>query len=386
MDQNTQVALLTRLLARLDAGQPEMVELDAEIPARNYVDPARAAEETKALFRRLPLVLGHASRLSSPGAFITCDALGLPILATRDRDGVPRAFLNVCRHRGTRLVNEKCGSDQKAFVCSYHGWTYDLCGQLTHVPSPEGFPSLDKRLRGLMPLSIASRNGLLWVHPVPGAAFDLDGFLGTLDADLQGLGLDRHRVYRKVTEEKRCNWKLVIDAFLEGYHVAHLHRKTLHRFFRDLTFICDRSGPHARMISSRTHTSDLRAMDLGAWDLRSYTTLYYFFFPNTIVLFHPDFISLLRVSPSGPDHCVWDHEMLIPEEGTLPEREEHWQKSYALIEETVFQKEDLATAESIQQGMRAGANETLVLGRYEFMIKQFHDDIEAAIARAQRSP
>jgi phenylpropionate dioxygenase-like ring-hydroxylating dioxygenase large terminal subunit len=379
MDPQTQVALLERLLARLETDEPEMPALDAEIPARNYVDPARAEAEVKALFRKLPLVLGHASRLASPGDFITSDALGLPILATCDRDGVPRAFLNVCRHRGTQLVAEGCGSDRKAFVCPYHGWTYDLRGKLTHVPSPEAFPSLDRDKRSLVPLSIEARNGLLWVHPVPGAALDLDGFLGGLDADLKGLGLDRHRVYRKVTQQRRCNWKLVIDAFLEGYHVQHLHRKTLHRFFRDLVFIHDRRGPHARMLSSRTHTRELSALDRGAWDLRGYTTLYYFFFPNTVVLFHPDFASLLRVFPDGPERCVWDHEMLIPADADTPERQEHWQKSFTLIEETVFQKEDLIAAESIQQGMRAGANETLTLGRLEFLIKHFHDDIEAAL-------
>jgi hypothetical protein len=72
--------------------------------------------------------------------------------------------------------------------------------------------------------------------------------------------------------------------------------------------------------------------------------------------------------------------MLIPAAEDTPERQEHWQKSYALIEETVFQQEDIATAESIQAGLRSGANETLALGRFEGMIKQFHDDIEAAIA------
>src|SRR5829696_5688474 len=90
MEQKAQVALLERLLARLDADAPEMADLDAEIPARNYVSPERAAEETKALFRKLPLVFGHAARLSSPGAFVTWDGFGLPILATRDRDGALR--------------------------------------------------------------------------------------------------------------------------------------------------------------------------------------------------------------------------------------------------------------------------------------------------------
>lgn len=382
MNHETQVALLDRLLAQLDTGQPEMAERDTEVPVRSYLDPARAADEVRALFRRLPVVLGHASQLAAPGDCITSDALGLPIVAARGRDGELRAFLNVCRHRGTKLVTEACGHDRKAFVCPYHGWTYDLAGQLTHIPHAEGFPGVDRAQRGLCPLSIAARHGLLWVHPTPGAALDLDGFLGTFDDDLSGLGLDRHRVYRKVTMRKRTNWKLVIEAFLEGYHVQHLHRKTLHRFFRDLIYINDRTAPHARLVSTRTQTRELRAHDRSTWDIRAWATLYYFFFPNTIVLFHPDFVSILRPFPDGPDHCIWDHELLIPEAGDTEAMQEHWQKSFTLIEETVFQKEDLAVAESIQEGLRSGANEALTIGRFEFMIRRFHDDIEAAIARA----
>ena len=381
LNRDIQIDLLTRLLAQLDQGGPEMKPHDTQIPVRNYVDPKRVEEERQTLFRRLPLVLGHASQLKTPGDCITSDGFGLPVLATRDRDGVLRAFLNVCRHRGTKLMTDACGHDRKSFVCPFHGWTYDLSGQLTHIPRSDGFPGVDRREHGLVPLPITSRHGLLWIHPTPGAALELDRFVAPFEADLEGLGLERHRIYRKVTERKRANWKLVIDTFLEGYHVPHLHQKTVHRFFRNLVFLCDRAAPHMRVAVSRTTTRDLRQQDPQSWDIRAAATLYYFFFPNTIVLFNPDYVSVLRLFPDGPDHCIWDHEMLIPEADDTEEMRGHWQKSFELMEEAVFQKEDIAAAESIQAGLRSGANEVFSLGRFEFMIQHFHDDIEAQIAK-----
>src|SRR5262249_27057597 len=100
MDRATEIDLIQRLLAHLHAGTTAMDADEARVPVSAYLSPARFAAEEQALFRRLPIVVGHASAVAAPGSFFTHDDLGVPILVARDREGVLRAFLNVCRHRG----------------------------------------------------------------------------------------------------------------------------------------------------------------------------------------------------------------------------------------------------------------------------------------------
>ena len=123
MERATEIALIERLLGHLQAGTTTMGDDEARVPVSSYRSPERFAAEEHALFRRLPIVVGHASEVAAPGSFFTHDTLGVPLLVTRDHEGTLRAFLNVCRHRGSRLVHEPRGANRKAFACAYHAWT-----------------------------------------------------------------------------------------------------------------------------------------------------------------------------------------------------------------------------------------------------------------------
>src|SRR5205814_8681 len=146
----------------------------------------------------------------------------------RDRRGAARAFLNVCRHRGAKVAHG-CGN-AKAFSCPYHAWSYDLSGKLTFVPDERNFPGLEAERRGLRPLPVAEKHGMIWVIPTPAAdgatSFDIDPWLGELGPELGGYGLERYHHYETRTLVEPMNWKLVEDTFLEGYHIGFLHQKT----------------------------------------------------------------------------------------------------------------------------------------------------------------
>jgi hypothetical protein len=105
-------------------------------------------------------------------------------------------------------------------------------------------------------------------------------------------------------------------------------------------------------------------------------------FPNTITIFHPDYLSLITLYPAGPETLSWTHRMLIPADRTTPDWTPHWEKTFRLIEEGVFQKEDIACAIGIQRGMKSGANRFVTAGRAEQGIGWFHGDV----ARALRAP
>lgn len=370
-------ALIDRLRARI--AQPVTTKEDATIPTSAYTSEKRAAAE-RAMFRHVPIAVAHASEVAERGSFVTRDVAGVPVLVTRGDDGV-RAFVNVCRHRGTRLVDSACGH-AKAFACRYHAWTYDLGGKLTHVPHRETFPSLDASTRGLASIACEVRHGIVWVvldrratEPV-----DVRPHLGdAIDDDLSGFALGDHVRLESVTERRACNWKLVIEAFLEGYHAKFLHSKTIARFFIDGVVVFDRFGRHVRSAGARRELVKWDELREDQRSIRVGATMFYFVFPNTVLVLHPDWISHIAMFPETASTSTYVHAMLVPSREAGEDRRAHWRETWNLIERAVFQTEDLVVADSIQSSLGAGLERDFVIGGLELPIRYFHDALEEAI-------
>jgi len=315
-----------------------------------------------------------ASSALAPGS---CVPVGEGLLLVRDAAGTARAFKNACRHRGTRLVDAPCAA--KAITCPYHAWTYDLDGSLRHVPHEWAFSSgssaaprttarrpLDLATRALEQVPLEERHGLLWLGR------NVAEYLGALDADLATLDLASHRVWRTARARRNLNWKLLVEAFLDGYHIRTLHRDSVYRFFLDAASVAERAGDHIRAMTAR------RALrDGAAADIRWLATASYSLFPATTVIVHPDFVSIVTVTPASPTTCDYDHMMLVPE--SRAGDAEHWDKSWSLIEETVFSGEDLWVCEQVQRSISAGATDKLLFGALEHAVRWFHEAIDTYI-------
>ncbi|HET6585729.1 MAG TPA: aromatic ring-hydroxylating dioxygenase subunit alpha [Nannocystaceae bacterium] len=367
MERATQVRLTQRLRAELEGEAPEPWP-SFTIPAARYVDAIRCEREQAVLFgdarRRWPRIVATAAEITA-GACVPVDARGVAAVLTRDAAGRVHAFANACRHRGTRLVDGACAA--KAMVCPYHGWTYDLTGALIHVPHAHRFPGLELAGRGLVELPVAERHGLVWLGR------DAEQRLAPLDADLAALGLDQHVVWRRARSTRRCNWKLVIEAFLDGYHLRVLHRSSIYPFFLDAASIAEPVGPHIRAVTARRALRDA-PRDLDRSDLHALGTPSFVVFPSTVIIEHPDFVSLVTVEPLAVDVTDWDHVMMIP--ASRAAETEHWDRSWALIEEEVFQREDLWVCEQIQRSLAAGATDELLFGALENAVAWFHERLE----------
>jgi phenylpropionate dioxygenase-like ring-hydroxylating dioxygenase large terminal subunit len=361
------VAVAERAIAAA-RGAAEAGPAERRLPIRRYLDPAELEWEREALFRRLPLVLAHAAELPQAGAFLTREVVGVPVLAARGTDGRARAFLNSCRHRGTRLTAEPCGA-RKAFTCPYHGWSYALDGRLIHLPHPEAFAGACSAELGLVELPLVEAHGLLWVVLQPGGAIDLE--LGSIAEELDAFQLDRHVLFRSSVSERRANWKLIAEAFLDGYHIRPLHRDSIYRFFIDGCFAAERVGRHIRAATARR-----AALEDGA-PLREQVTPTFHLFPNSVLVLHPDSISLLGFSPLAVDRFEWRHAMLLPHPPASDAEEAHFQRSFELLDQQVFGREDLFVVEEIQAGLAARAQEQLLIGALEQPILWFHDTIDA---------
>ena len=371
--------LFARLREHAGAGTLSMGSGGA-VPVSHYTSDERLARERAVLFRRYPLILGHGSELS-PGSARALDVAGLPVMLTRDEGGTARAFLNVCRHRGMRLLQPGDACPRASLVCPYHGWTYNLDGRLKHFLHPEAFPGLEPATHGLVELACAERHGLIWALPSPGIELNLDSFLQPIDDEL-GYFLGDSVLFRRIDVVRKANWKLIIDAFLDGYHLRVLHRDSIYPFFVDALAVSEFVNPHIRSAAARRRITEAVSLPGTQWDFREHCTFTHFVFPNTVFIFHPDYASVISVLPVDADHLRWIHQMVIPRAQHTEARRPHWEKTFNLIEQTVFQREDLFAAEGIQAGLRSGANEYLTVGRLEHPICEFHAAIESALQQS----
>ena len=389
----TLASQLARIRAQVQSGRlewQESAEKAFHIPVENYASERVRDAEIDGLFRPLPLICGHASELQ-PGQVMANDDYDVPMLLTRDGDGRFRAFLNVCRHRGMRLVAQAGQAESRAsVVCPYHGWTYKLDGVLRHRLHADAFDrDCGADAENLVPLPCEERHGLLWVVPTPGVTIDVAAHLGGLDGEMPFFGIDTLVHFRSVSAEYPANWKLIVDAFLEAYHIRVLHKDTIYPFFADGLTATVRFKQHIQSLVARRAGEAWAKQEDGASEaptpadreaLCQLVTPSHVIFPNTITIFHPDYLSLVTLYPVAAGRLRWMHRMLIPAERSGADWAPHWEKTFRLIEEGVFQKEDIACAIGIQRGLASGANRHLTAGRAEQALGWFHGDVAKSLA------
>lgn len=341
------------------------------IPVDVYKDQQRFAAELARVFESQPLVLLPSAMLR-PGEAVAHDGYGVPLIVSRDRIGKVRILANVCRHRGTRLVETEDVVSSGRIVCPYHAWTYGSDGALLAVPRQECFPGLDKAAMGLVEFAAAESGGLIWFARDACADFS---DCRALAPDLDAFGLSDLHVYRRKIHRVEANWKLVIDAFLESYHVQRLHAQTIAPFFADGITAADHIGPHQRAVVGRSDY--LAEIDRDDWEsLRRAVTYTYFLFPSAILIVSPDYINLLVVMPVEPGACLVEDFMLIPEVPRSEEEESHWRRSWDLLDGGTFASEDFRAAELCQKGLNSGLVEQATLGSLESGIAAFHGRLE----------
>ena len=198
------------------------------LPLEAYTSRDWFDREQERIFSRTWAYAGFAEDISEPGQYISVQAGLNNIFVVMGRDRRLRAFHNICRHRGTQLLRA-VGKTQRAIVCPYHDWTYDLEGCLISVPSSDSeFPGLDTSSLGLKRASVDLWRGMLWVHPDEHAGSIMEWF-GDIEPHLGPHAVDELVEYKDGRTEHtiKANWKIVVENYIDGYHLAHLHSGTL---------------------------------------------------------------------------------------------------------------------------------------------------------------
>ena len=325
-------------------------------------------------------MIGLSCLAPRAGDYVTHDYSGTPLLLARQRDGSLRAFLNVCRHRGARLANGS-GRGLRDLICPYHGWCYGIDGKLLARPDERSFAEIDKSARGLRELKAVEKYGIIWVTPSPAMDLDVDVLLGGIERDLIGYDLGSYNHYETRVLQRRINWKLVVDTFLESYHLSSLHQSTVHPIVHSNVGTFDAFERNLRMIAARRTIEKLRELPESEWNLIPHSAVIYVLFPNTVFVMQGDHIETWHVYPYGdtPDESVMYVSLYTPQPANTESAQRHWDRNMDLLMATV-EKEDFPVSEGIQQGLRSGAQDEVLFGRNEPSLQHFHKSVKAALA------
>ncbi|WP_337777088.1 aromatic ring-hydroxylating oxygenase subunit alpha, partial [Mycolicibacter kumamotonensis] len=195
-------------------------------------DPAHFADEQEAIFKRTWLNVGRIERLPKVGSYFTRElpsvCKGTSIIVVKGKDGVVRAFHNICRHRGNKLVwndfpNEETEGTCRQFTCKYHAWRYSLDGDLTFIQQEGEFFDVDKSQYGLVPVRCEVWEGFIFVNFDDNAG-PLNEYLGPLAKGIEGYPFGEMTEVYSYKSDIGSNWKLFLDAFVEFYHAPILHQ------------------------------------------------------------------------------------------------------------------------------------------------------------------
>jgi Rieske 2Fe-2S family protein len=358
------------------------------LPAWVYRSSDFYRAEQRTIFARAWLLVGHVSQVRQPGDYVSMSIAGEPVAAVRGADGELRAFSNVCRHRGARVL-DGAGSCGKAIRCPYHGWTYGLDGALLAVPEKTGFPGFDREANGLWPLHCGVAAGFVFVSLSPDPD-PLDEYLGPFEEWLRPYRPERLVRYDSARNILPINWKNSIDNYLEGYHIPVGHPGLL-RLLEYKQYLVETSGAAVSIARSpiRAKASHDRRERLYQRLVRPMPGLrepernqwnFVFAFPGMTVNLYPDQIDFWLNYPLDERRTLTVWTAFRPPE-TSGRRDRLVRRLNTRINHLV-QEEDNELTERVQEGLGSSLYRAGVLGARENGLKHFHDLVRAAIPAA----
>jgi len=337
-----------------------MNRFEAEtLPSSLYRDAAVYQHERTRLFGRSWLFLGHEAQLPETGSYLAVTIAGFPLIAVRGKDGVVRAFHNVCRHRAGPLAIDGSGRCDGMLQCRYHGWRYALDGRLASARDFGPSSDFDPREFGLIALDCQSWRGFLFASMTAGA--DLKALVAPLERAMASHDLGQLAFHRQVSHEIRCNWKTYAENYLEGYHIPVVH-----------------PGLNAA-IDSASYTAEVE--DQVAFhrappnDDAPVAGLWAMLWPHLAVNVYRHGVMMERIVPLDHRRTRLDYSYFFAE-GVSPDEATH-----AMASSEATTAEDVMITEAVQRNLEAGIYQTGRLStRHEGAVAWFQAQVRAALA------
>jgi phenylpropionate dioxygenase-like ring-hydroxylating dioxygenase large terminal subunit len=321
-------------------------------------------------------------QLPERGSWFLTRNTGSPVLVVRDLDDCVRAYYNTCRHRGAPLVKEDAGQG-RGFVCGYHGWSYTLDGRLVAVRDKRDFVDIDFSCHSLIPVACDRLGGWIFVNEDEEEPVPLRQALGPLAGELDQFQPDTLTLVDSRSYDVACNVKVLLDAFLEVYHLKSIHQNTVDRFLDHRgTTITLWPGGHSRMTTPNRRQDWVDPGTLGMPDIPTVTEIprtsnvSYYIFPNIVMPPSPTGMPMLIFWPTGRQtmriECHWFSPPFGPE-GRSP----LWDKRIANFERIL--DEDLQFAPQIQESLESPGFKGMTLCYQERRIYHYHEEFDRKI-------
>jgi len=349
-----------------DEGMPTQAQpILLNLPARYYVEPAIYESERQQIFRRHWHMLGPESAVSEPGQYLAGELAGWKLFLLRGRDGTLRAFHNVCRHRGARLLEE--GRGHSAMLrCPYHLWVYDQDGSLRKAPwfgEDPGFRLEDWPLRAV---SVETWRGLVFVSPAPKTG--LLEQLGDLPEEVADYPIESFTAVATERFLMKSNWKTYTDNFVEGYHVPGIH-PALTKVIEFEGFETIARQNVVRMTAPQRDGSIYGGKWLWAW-------------PNWTLSVFPGGMNTSRINPISPDETelVYDFYFAETSAAHAAERRSTIETNCGIV------REDFGICEHTQRNYVSGAYVPGPLSpRHEQSVAYFQHKVLEALSDAREA-
>jgi phenylpropionate dioxygenase-like ring-hydroxylating dioxygenase large terminal subunit len=362
-------------------------DADWSLPAWIYSDPEYFAVEMARLMRPSWQVVCHLSDLPEAGSFHTLDFLGESVVAVRGDDGQVRAFANVCRHRGSRLV-DGAGCARK-LVCPYHAWSYGLDGALTGVPLGETYPALDREAMGLTPIELEVWRGFVFIRLEAGGP-SVAEMMAPYDAEVAPHRFEDLKALGRVTLRPRpVNWKNVADNYSDALHIRVAH-PGLTRLFGASYGV--EAGPHVDKMWGQMRDRPSEALSERAYQRFLPKTdhlpeparrqwLYFKLWPNVAFDIYPDQVDFMQFLPISPTSTlIREIAYALPDD----RREMRAARYLNWRVNRQVNAEDTVLIEQVQQGMASPSFQVGPLSDTEVCLRGFAAKLRALIPEARQ--
>jgi phenylpropionate dioxygenase-like ring-hydroxylating dioxygenase large terminal subunit len=369
-------------VARLPRRDADALD-DVSLPGWVYRDPEYFRVEMERLIRPSWQIVCHASDIPRPGDWRTLDLPGESVIVIRGGDRVVRAFANVCRHRGSRLVDGEAGC-AKRLTCPYHAWTYAGDGRLVGVPQREDYPDLDPAQFGLIPVELEDWRGFLLVRLESGGP-SVAAMMAPFEDEIAPHRFEALEAIGRITLRPRdVNWKNVADNYSDGLHINVAHPGLTRLFGGDYRIAADAhvdrmSGELAQQPSANLSERAYQAL-LPAGAGRSW--LYFKLWPNVAIDIYPDQVDFMHFVPVGPtETLIREISYALPD----PSRE---MKAARYLNWRINRRvnaEDTALIRRVQQGMASSLYTPGPLGKSEVCLRSFAGKLRRLIPETRLS-
>lgn len=371
MRTDESMALAKRALHHLNNKTTDQAESVMRVPAASYTDPEIWKCEVTRVFEKLPLALAFSVELPAPQTYRAMTVVGIPVLLVRGEDARVRAFINVCKHRGSQLCKPGHGTARR-IVCPYHAWQYDLQGRLKGVYGANTFGDIDPAANSLTELHCTEHSGLVWATVTPGVTFDIVDWLGDMAGQLEFADLANWQIHVQ-REFAGPGWKTAWDGYLESYHHSVVHTGSLAQYTVGNLVVHDTYGQHQRMVFGRRSLEDLNGQPDSQWQPDEHIRRVFHIFPNiAISVVLGNYCLVNQMFPGAtPGSSITRQTILAAKK---PETDEERRRADEFAETMIraIRDEDYPINFGVQESLASGRQESVLFGRNEPALQHFH--------------